>query len=182
MNTFHFKILALVFLLAATPARAYFLDYFKVQHAGEIGEVALGVGKRFGPVYSLEYLHGTVTEATGGTRITTLALKNNFDFYPFEYKDFYLDFYAGVMIFHVTGLRYQTRRVRQYPASYYSMGSLRGQLYLGAKGRWRRASPHQFYYEAGLNDVWLVKKLRNGSDAVNPFDYVALALGYNYLF
>src|SRR5690554_5474736 len=119
MNMFRFKILGLLLLFAAAPARAYFLDYFKLQHAGEIGEVALGVGKRFGPVYRLEYLHGTVGEAVGGTRITTLALKNNFDFYSVEYSGSYLDFYAGVMIFHVTGLRYQTRRVRQYPRYYY---------------------------------------------------------------
>lgn len=177
----NFKILLSLALFLAAPANAYFLDHFKLQHAGEIGEIALGVGKRFNEVYSLDYLHGFVREETGGTSIVTVALKNNFDLFHFDYNGNYADLYSGVSIFHVTGLRYQASRRNNFPGSYYSIGSLRGLLFIGAKGWIDQSSPHQAYFEAGINDLWLIN-YANNSEAIDAYDYVSLALGYNYLF
>lgn len=174
------KLFFLAFLLCGS-AKAYFLDYFKAQHAGEIGELALGFGKRFGKVYSLDYLHGLVREQTGGTTITSIAIKNNFDLWRIFAGRAYLDLYAGITVYHVTGLRYQARRINRYPDSYYSIGSIKGLLYLGAKGGLKKNSPHQFYFESGINDLWLVNSVAN-PETVNPADYVSLAAGYAYLF
>lgn len=144
--------------------------------------MAAGFGKRFNSVYSLDYLHGVVREETGGNAIVSIALKNNFDFARFNiYKATYAVLYAGVMVYHVTGLRYQARRINRYPDSYYSVGSIKGLLYLGAKGGPSKSSPHQGYLESGINDLWLVNSLNNPK-TIDPLEYVSLALGYAYLF
>lgn len=126
-------------------------------------------------------MHGFVREERGGTEIITIALKNNFDFYRFEYNKSFLDLYAGVNVFHVTGLRYQASRRNNYPDSYYSIGSIRGLLYLGARGSVDAKGPHQGYFESGVNDLWIINSLNN-SETININDYISLALGYVYVF
>ena len=105
----NFKLLLLPFILCVS-AHGYFLDYLKMQHAGEIGELALGVGKKFNRIYSLDYMHGIVREETGGTTIETIALKNNFQLYRFSHVFSYIDLYSGLAAYHVTGLKYQASR------------------------------------------------------------------------
>tara|TARA_Y100000780_G_scaffold132772_1_gene119397 strand:- start:110507 stop:111040 length:534 start_codon:yes stop_codon:yes gene_type:complete len=176
----NFKLL-LIPICFTFSANAYFLDYLKVQHAGEIGEIALGVGKKFNRIYSLDYMHGLVREERGGTTIETIALKNNFQLYRFSHIFSYLDVYTGLAAYHVTGLKYQASRNNNYPESYYRIGSIRGLFYLGLKGALEEATKHEGYFEAGINDVW-IENYVNNPDTVNLFGYVSLALGYSFIF
>ncbi|MCO4755997.1 MAG: hypothetical protein KC478_16065 [Bacteriovoracaceae bacterium] len=168
-------------LFIGLNSHAYFLDHFKVQHAGEIGEIAMGFGKIFNKTYSLDFMHGLVREETGGTTIETIALKNNFNLYRFNIDYSYVDLYAGLAAFHVTGLKYQARRHNSYPGSYYQIGSIRGLFYLGAKAAVDKNNKHEAYFEAGVNDVWLEAYVNN-TEVMNIFEYASLALGYAYLF
>lgn len=185
MNLSAFKGILFVFVLGISlrpeGCRAYFLDHFKAQHAGEIGELAIGFGKQFNSVYSLDYLHGVVREEGENSAIITFAIKNNFNLYLFEYNNSYAQFYTGVNVFHVTGLRYQASRRNNFPDKYYSVGSIRGLFYLGVKGWADSKSPHQAYFESGINDIWLLNSIQN-PNSLNMLDYASLALGYSYLF
>ena len=143
--------------------------------------MALGFGKRFNSVYTLDYMHGLVREETGGATIVTIALKNNFDIHRFSYGKNYVDFYGGITVFHVTGLRYQAARVNAFPEQYYSVGSIRGLFFLGLKGGIKESSPHQVFFESGMNDIWLINVINN-NESIDYKDYVSLALGYNYIF
>lgn len=161
--------------------RASFLDTFKAQYAGELGELALGFGKHFGDVYSLDFMRGLARAETAGTNIETVALKNNFDLFHYNYDKRLFILYTGVAVYHVTGLKYQASRHNSYPESYYSLGSIRGLLYWGAKAQLDGTSPHQGYVEAGINDIWVVN-YANNPETVNPFDYVSWGIGYAFLF
>ncbi|MBG58918.1 MAG: hypothetical protein CMJ16_00520 [Peredibacter sp.] len=176
----NFKLLLLPFILCVS-AHGYFLDYLKMQHAGEIGELALGVGKKFNRIYSLDYMHGIVREETGGTTIETIALKNNFQLYRFSHVFSYIDLYSGLAAYHVTGLKYQASRNNNYPERYYRIGSIRGLFYLGLKGALEEATKHEGFFEAGINDIW-IENYVNSPSTVNLFGYVSLALGYSYIF
>ena len=74
----------LVLIFTSCNSYAYFIDYLKIQHAGEIGTYALGIGKNFTENYSVDFLHGRVPHDIGGEEIDTYAIKNNYKFFDFE--------------------------------------------------------------------------------------------------
>ncbi len=160
---------------------AYFIDYLKVQHAGEIGYIATGVGRNFTKNYSLEYFHGYVPEDIGGHKIETFAIKNNYKLFKLEKWGYFSDIYIGASIYHVAGLEYQTSRHSSFPEEYYRMGSIRGLFYTGFTLGSSKYSKHISYLESGLNDIVLTNYINN-KDVLNPVDFVSLGLGYGYLF
>lgn len=176
----NFRCLVLLFFLSF-DCTAYFFDYLKFQHAGEIGEIALGVGKKFTPFYSLDFLHGLVRSSVGGKRIETLALKNNFELRRFQFKNFASSLYAGISFFHVTGVHYRSSNLNAYPSDYYRLGSIRGLMYGGIKIKHLDKKHHQLFVESGINDVWVTNYYNNPKE-INPFDYFSMAAGYTYLF
>lgn len=174
------NILILSMLIPSTSF-AYFIDYFKVQYAGEIGFLSAGIGKNFTENYSFEYFHGYVPEDIGGHEIETFAIKNNYKFLKLERWGYSSDLYVGVNIYHVTGLEYQTSRHSSFPEEYYRLGSIRALFYTGLTLRSSKYSQHMGYFESGLNDIVLINYLNN-KDVIDPKDYVSLALGYGYIF
>lgn len=160
---------------------AYFIDYLKIQYAGEIGFFSAGLGKNFTENYSLEYFHGYVPEDIGGHEIETFSLKNNYKLFKLERWGYFSDIYIGANVYHVTGLEYQTSRHSSFPEEYYRLGSIRAMFYTGISIGSSKYSQHIGYFESGLNDIVLINYLNN-KDVINPADYVSLALGYGYLF
>lgn len=168
-------------LFIPISANAYFVDYLKVQYAGEIGLFSAGIGKNVTENYSVEYFHGYVPEDIGGHEIETFSFKNNYSVFGYERWGYYGDLYIGVNLYHVTGLEYQTSRHSSFPEVYYRVGSIRGLFYTGISLNSTKVSNHFGYFESGVNDIVLINYLNN-TDVINLFDFVSLGLGYGYKF
>lgn len=150
-----------------------YVDHFNFQFAGEVGFLSAGLGKKFGK-YTVGGMYGLVPQGMSGTNnIETVTIRQTYHFY--DWKRF--NFYGGLNIFHVLGVSYESSRYGKSPKSYYAIGSIRGLLNLGFSFQLDRQESEFFYFEGGMNDMWIENTLAN-SDTVNPTDHVSLALGY----
>ena len=125
------RLLILSFILVSHCAYAKYFDHMKVQYAGEIGLLSYGLGNNITSNYSLDFFYGYVPAEIAGKEIQTYAVKNDYSFYKTSYFASEFEYYVGLNIFHVIGLRYQTSRFVKYPRNYYRLSSIRALLYLG---------------------------------------------------
>lgn len=154
-----------------------YVDHGLLQIAGEIGTLSAGLEKNF-TRYSLGGLYGVVpSEVSGGPVIETVTLRQTYRFYEWER----VHFYTGLNLFHVLGLSYQSDKLRDAPDRYYPIGGVRALLNLGTEFRVNSLELASFYFEAGMNDIWIVNALTNGKE-VNPGDHVSLGLGLKHKF
>lgn len=169
-------------LFISTSSFAHFVDGVRLQHAGEIGFVSLGINKIVSEKYQLSFLYGYVPSAYSEKPIETISLKQDYFFYDGNLSSLNYDYqvYLGVNIYHVIGLRYQSSQAKEAPFNYYQMASIRALLYLGLETG-ENGMPSRYYFEMGMNDIWLVNYVTN-HDALEANDYLSLALGYKYLF
>lgn len=170
--------LLFIILVQSSLCHASLVDYFKVQHAGEIGYYAIGVGNNVSKRYSFELFYGYVPKDIGGIDINTFSMKNNLTIFSINLLSFLNELYTGLNLYHVTGMNYQTSRKSSYPRDYYGGGSVRGQIYMGMNFSSNKFKRHRFYFESGLNDIVLINYYNNPG-IINPFNYVSLALGYS---
>lgn len=154
-----------------------YVNHFVSQFAGEIGAVSLGLGKDF-ERYSISGMYGFVpTEMSQGPLIETVTLRQTYILYNWDR----IDFYSGLNTFHVLSLQYQSSKSRDAPSGYYSIGSIRALLYGGVAVNMRAQTMRSFYFEAGMNDIWIVNSISN-SDTVDPVNHVSLAMGFKQRF
>lgn len=154
-----------------------YVDHGLLQIAGDIGLLSLGLEKNFSR-YSLSGLYGVVpSEVSGGGVIETITLRQTYRFYDWER----IGAYVGMNAFHVIGLDYQSDKFRDAPERYYPIGGIRALLNLGANVRIGSRELAAVYFEAGMNDLWIVNSLTS-TEEVNPPDHVTLALGMKYAF
>jgi hypothetical protein len=152
-----------------------YVDHAVAQYAGEIGLLALGLGKDHGR-YSISGLYGVVPAAmAGGMLIETITLRQTYSFYEWDR----LALYGGLNVFHVLGLHYEVSRYGDPPSTYYPIGSIRGLLNLGISFQIKHKT--FFYFEAGLNDIWIANWVAN-TNVVNPTDHVSMGMGLKYNF
>lgn len=152
-----------------------YVNYFLTQLAGEVGFVSLGLGKDF-KKYSIAGMYGVVpAEVAGDHSIETVTMRQTYTFFQGNR----LSFHGGLNIFHVLGLSYQTTKFRDSPKAYYPIGSIRGLLNLGLTLRMRKE--RSFYFESGMNDIWITNWITNSS-VVDPVDHLSLALGFKQSF
>jgi hypothetical protein len=168
-------VLSLILQLYCLNIQAAYVDRMKVQHAGEIGLLAFGLGKKISKKYQFDILYGYVPKNIAGTEIETYSFKNDYLMYEYEFLNRLQHLYIGVNIYHVIGLKYQTSRLNSYPRNYYRMSSIRFMPYLGYKILWNKKS--EFFLESGVNDIWLVNYYNN-LDEINLADYASLAIGW----
>ena len=148
-----------------------------LQFAGEIGKYSIGVGHRWSSWFYQAFHYGVVPKSESITKIETYALKNNFSFYDYEYNNFFTDFYFGVTAYYVPGSKYETDDLDSTPNGYYRQSSYRIILALGFEVVYD--SLYAFYFETGVNDVWLINYYNN--DSIEIKDHVSLALGFRWL-
>jgi hypothetical protein len=159
-----------VLLISSGAFGVTYINHFLGQYAGEIGFFSLGVGRDFNR-YSISGMYGFVPEdLSGADSLETVAMRQTYRFWDWER----LEFYGGLNVFHVLGLQYQSTKFRDAPEGYYSIGSIRALLNLGVGARVR--GNWNFYFEAGMNDIWITNFVSN-ADVVNPTDHVSLGLG-----
>ncbi len=154
-----------------------YVNHFVSQFAGEIGLISVGLGKEF-TKYSLSGLYGVVpSEYSEGPVIETVTLRQTYSLYDWKR----IDFYGGLNIYHVLSLQYQSSKFKDAPSEYYPIGSIRGLLYGGIALNMNPRRGSSFYFEAGLNDIWLTNWLSN-SKTVNALDHGSLGMGYKLTF
>ena len=146
MNLLIFSLL--LFVLSFNKLHAKKIDYLKLQHAGEIGYAAIGLGKDVSDRYNMEFFYGNVPKSKGGINIDTVAMKNFWKFLKFEYANLFTQPYAGFNVYHVRGSHYQTSRNDAYPEDYYRIGSVRGMIFFGADFSHNKYLANHFYFES----------------------------------
>lgn len=154
-----------------------YVNHFVSQFAGEIGLLSMGLGKEF-TKYSLSGMYGVVpTEYSEGPLIETVTVRQTYLLYDWRR----IDFYGGLNIYHVLSLKYQSSKFKDAPAEYYPIGGIRGIIYGGMAINMNPRRGRSFYFEAGLNDIWLTNWVSN-NETVNAFDHGSLALGFKQFF
>ena len=145
----------------------YIIDHAKVQFAGEIGFISLGLGysifkKKNG---ELDLFLGYLPESIGGDNIVTIAGK--FHYFPWK-KDVFKNKYKlepltlGVNVYHAfTKILNAQKNQDLYPAGYYwwTIGTRFGPFFgsritkeFNQKSFIRSLT---FYYEIGTNDLYI---------------------------
>jgi hypothetical protein len=154
-----------------------YIDHANVQYAGELGLFSMGLGRQFAR-YSIGGMYGFVPSGmAGGTHIETIAIRQTYSFFQGNK----IGFYGGLNIFHVLSLQYETAKYGDSPERYYPIGSIRGLLNLGSSFGIDRGLKTKIYFEAGLNDLWIVNYLTN-RDVINPTNHISLGIGLKHTF
>lgn len=155
-----------------------YIDHATVQVAGEVGFLSAGLGKQVTPRYSLGLMYGVVPpELSDAQAIETVTLRQTYRFYDWDR----LDLYAGFNLFHVLGLRHEASKFSDVPSGYYPINGFRGLINLGSSVAIDRQRQTRFYFEAGINDLWLVNFATN-TKTIAPSDYVSLCFGWKTAF
>lgn len=186
----HLLIFSLIALVYSFGTQATTIA--KLQYAGEIGVLAVGMGKQFESGYSFSLLYGRVPEKIAGNVITkhaieTYAFKNQMRLANFSVSALKIESYLGIALLYINGKGLNSGQSKSYPANYYALTSWRGLLYWGVEILTENPkdslhnTKHGFYLESAINDVWLINYFNNQKQ-VKISDYVALALGWNYYF
>jgi hypothetical protein len=167
-----------LFVLLAN--KSYGQDYNKavIQHAGEIGQVSFGLGKKINKYYSFSVHYGFVPKNELQNKIETYTFKNNLHLYHLEYKSFVAETYMGLALYHVPGNKYKTHELGATENNYYRQSSVRGLAYLGFDLSYRNKV--SFFAESGLNDIWIINSINN--DSIDYKDHVSLGIGASYRF
>lgn len=165
------------FLFSSTAWSLTYVDNSLIQIAGDIGTISAGLEKKFSR-YSIGGLYGIVpSDVSGGPVIETLTLRQTYLFDEWDR----LGFYSGFNIFHVLGLGYQSEKFRDVPDRYYSIGGFRAVFNLGINVAIRSRELSAFYFEMGMNDIWILNSLVN-NDQLNVPDHVTMGFGFKYDF
>lgn len=153
--------------------------HLKSQYAGEIGYISVGGGAKFKDYISVDVLYGVVPDSMNTEKIETIAIKNHYDLTKFELNHTRINPYLGLSVFHVLGKKYKTSQDEKYPNNYYPEASVRGYFFWGLELEPSFSGKNSFYYEMGINDIWLVNYYNN-SDVIDIRDHISLGLGWNY--
>lgn len=110
-------------------------DYFKVQYAGNIGFMSMGLGYQWWRhIAQTDLLYGYVPENHGNATIHTFTLKNMFRLYEFEiFEKYNLCPTLGLSISLEPGENSYMRIPSRYPDGYYTSNSFYACLNAGVK-------------------------------------------------
>lgn len=158
-------------------ASTNYLDHINSQFAGEIGFISVGAGREFGR-YSLGLMYGIVpAEISLGRQLETVTFRQTYRLFDLSRFSFHM----GLNIYHVLGLEYETHRYGEVPHRYYPIGSVRAILSFGTSYYLDKARRSSFYFETGMNDMWITNWLSNFGE-VNPIEHLSMGMGFKTKF
>lgn len=175
MHLLTFNVIFLCFSILSFSSLASMKS--KLQYAGEIGVISLGVGYQVNRRYDFSLMYGVVPEEFNTNKVETYTFKNQLNLFILETPQINVITYSGVAIYYVTGKGINSGQAEVYPTGYYRLTSVRGLLFLGSELRFLQQLG--MYFESGINDVWLVNYWNN-REQINMTNYISLALGWNY--
>ncbi len=174
INSLISKLYILILLISPVAWGNPYIDHANIQVAGEVGVLSAGLGNNITPRYSLGVMYGIVPKEFSKTEmIETVTLRQTYRFYDWDR----MEFYGGFNIYHVLGLRYESSKYREAPNGYYSINAFRVLLNMGTSIAIDQKRETRFYFEGGINDLWLVNLVSN-SETVSLWDHISLALGW----
>ncbi|WP_234408304.1 hypothetical protein [Marinilabilia salmonicolor] len=115
--------------------RWFFPKHAKIQYAGNVGFLSVGVGYHFWDIYEATFSYGLLNEFLGGSHVTvhTLSLKNSFFL---TQKPWFNHFWpkAGIMINRGNTNNTFRKLPPHYPESYYFQNKVHAAPFWG--GEW----------------------------------------------
>jgi hypothetical protein len=167
--------------------KRYSPDYFKIQHAGNIGFMSIGLGYDWWCKKAQStLLYGYVPESKGNATIHTFTIKNDFRLYYFTIKDNYnIQPTLGFSVSLEPGENSYMRVPDKYPEGYYGPNNFYACINLGLKSSFalnpeRYFSALEVYFEINTLADYIYYNIIAQEDRSNTI--ASLALGVNVFF
>lgn len=166
---------------AAAPKKWYQPDYLALQHAGNIGFLAVGLGKDFrDEKLQTSLFYGVVPKAVGGVNIYTLTAKLSIIVGEIQLRNkvTLVPFYIGTGLSYAFGDQYQTKSDNPWPRDYYPNAAYYVTPYIGMHARRPIRGGHEagLYFELGSYYIYLEREFRNQA-YLDVGDMLNVALG-----
>lgn len=162
-------------------------DYFKIQYAGNIGFMSLGLGYEWWrEIAQSDLLYGYVPVKHGNATIHTFTLKNTFRLFEFKILNKYnLSPTLGISISLEPGENSYMRIPNRYPEGYYASNSFYACLNVGIKSNLtfkeeRHFSAMDIYFEVNTLADYAYYNIVAQEDRSNKI--FSIALGVNMFF
>jgi hypothetical protein len=162
-------------------------DYFKIQYAGNIGFMSLGLGYDWWrEIAQSDLLYGYVPVNHGNATIHTFTIKNTFRLYEFKILNKYnLSPTFGFSVSLEPGENSYMRIPNRYPEGYYTSNSFYACLNAGIKSHLvfkyeRRFSAMDLYFEINTLADYAYYNIVAQEDRSNKI--FSIALGVNMFF
>lgn len=180
-------LISLFFLTFTAPAyaankSASLIDFAKVQYAGEVGFISVGVGMKFATWYELTAMYGFVPAFLDVDDIHSIALKNDFSFYrPSDKWRFYLDLTLVLAMGKKYWPAFHDNNMKEW---YYYNSGMEGILAFGFEYSLPKSlgmENFSVYGEYGVLAQWLYL-YKDHSEYIPFKDITTLTFGFNYSF
>jgi len=172
------------------PRRVFIPDHNRIQFAGAIGYLSVGMGYNIGKRYEITFMLGLQNKTFGNSdeAIITTAIKNTINIYnPIVIKD-RLSFIPTVGLSINWGYTNNTfnKLPSHYPESYYFQNKIHIAPFIGGKLRFEcnKRNSHrraiELYTELGSIDAYILECIR--TKYVSIGDILNLAIGVSFYF
>lgn len=162
-------------------------DLFKIQYAGNIGFISLGLGYEWWRQNAqIDFMYGYVPETKGKTTIHTFTIKNTFKLYQFDVFDKYnLSPTVGFSVSMEPGENSYIQLPEKYPDGYYLPNSFYACINLGLKSNFKLKDERFFssidmYFEVNTHANYLFYNILAKENRSS--NIYSLALGINVFF
>lgn len=161
-------------MLHAEPINPLPFDYLQIQHAGNIGLIAVGGGNTFfGGHYEMEFYLGITPRTHSEASIAAVAMKNNLIPFSLHVSDYRFKPYAGLGLLSGLNHRYDPQWRDELPDDYYYQDIWHFTAHLGTvveRGDWG------VYVEAMTIDSYF-SAYASSKGALTLSDIFSLAVG-----
>lgn len=169
--------------------------YTKLQYAGSMGFISLGLGWDYGKnkQWETDFMIGYVPRYTTSSDKLTFTLKQNFIPWKLDVgkknKNFMFEPLAcGIYINTMFGHNFWSKEPDRDSSGYYSFATkLRFNFYLGQRITYKLKQNRRllgksvtFFYEFSSNDIYIAQAATNSY--LKPKDYIHLSLGLKFQF
>jgi len=177
----------------STNEKWYKPSYVNLQYAGQIGFMAVGIGKSYSNnKLETSLLYGNVPKSLGGSNINIVTLKQTYSPFTISLSQERIKLHlitTGFFISHHLGEDYNKYLTHQYPDNYYGfMKGYRLGAFIGGDIN-AELNPKSslffsslsLYYELGINDLDADRLFRNPNQ-MKVHEITNLALGIKLYF
>lgn len=194
-NSFFFTVISIILTANLTYSNDtisveekswYIPDYAKLQFAGNIGFLSLGIGyELFSKHLQSDILYGYVPYSIGGATIHTISQKNTFVLYNHKRNGYIISPIAGFSTNFETGNNSFLILPDKYPKGYYVTNAIHFTFFIGGKihktlTKQSKIKGFDFYVELGTVDTYLWYKIF--SKEIKMKEISSFAIGINTFF
>ena len=163
--------------------------YTKIQYAGSMGLVSVGVGWVHGKKehWETDFIVGYIPKYTTNRAKVCITIKENYIPWKLQTKNqnLYIDpFTCGLYINTILGNDFWVKESGKYPSSYYNFSTkVRLNIYIGQRityeinpNKRKHSKSVSAFYEISSNDLYIVSAF--GNKYLRPTDYLHLSFGF----